>query len=349
MDPNFCNGSVCFNQSAPMMNMKPDDWGFIFKVVVTPIIALIGIVGNCLSFMVMKTRMLREKSYSHYLCALAVFDSLSLIAVQVKTTDELLYYLHKPSLFTYFTDAGCKLYVFTECMCYLMSSWLIVCMAQERLIVVFMPFKKHVLCTQRGAVVIILAIFVIMSYTQMFRLIMVTKIGDKCEGRPELSAIYTSLHVYFYQFALCFILPILIVSICNISVLCKIRSVSRAMADENSSSTRLTRGAARRHKTTMMLLTICFMYITTLLPVITVTMIVFVYLNFYPIHAASVFVNITPWTHVATVVSQINYAANFFIYVVSGKNFRVELRRIFSRERGSNLNSSKTREEIMLL
>ena len=43
------------------------DWGFLVKQCVGHVIVLIGLVGNCLSFVVMKSKPLRNKSYSHYL------------------------------------------------------------------------------------------------------------------------------------------------------------------------------------------------------------------------------------------------------------------------------------------
>lgn len=44
-----------------------EDWGFLVKQCVGHLIVLVGLVGNCLSFVVMKSKSLRNKSYSHYL------------------------------------------------------------------------------------------------------------------------------------------------------------------------------------------------------------------------------------------------------------------------------------------
>ncbi len=120
----------------------PSPWGFA----TTPVIVLIGMVGNCLSLVVMKSKTLRHKSYSDYLCALAVFDTITLIIRLVKTVDE--YYsvkLDTFGLFQKFNDGSCKVFDFLEHVSYLMSSWLVVLMAIERLIAVRFPFKRVVI------------------------------------------------------------------------------------------------------------------------------------------------------------------------------------------------------------
>jgi len=137
------------------------------KQIVTPIIVVIGIGGNILSFVVMKTKSWRHKSYSHFLCALAVFDSLTLINREVLLVHELRMYAGDTGLYNGFSDIACSLHNFYEHMCYLMSSWLIVCMAVERVVAVFFPLRKAFLCTQHGAVIVILVLLMFLTYTQV--------------------------------------------------------------------------------------------------------------------------------------------------------------------------------------
>ena len=298
----------------------------------------------------MKSQPLRHRSYSHYLCALAVFDSLTLIGQEVEVLDAFLRDIKKTGLFLYFDASGCKIFTFTESVCYLMSSWLVVCMALERVLVVYTPFRKHTICTQRGAVTVILALFVFAAYSQMFRLIMVTKVRDRCESAAYYTQAFLKLHIYFYQLCLAFAFPIVCVFVCNIMVLWKIKKVRRATSGENSSSTRLARGASKRHKTTMMLLTICFTYILTLFPTVLLTIVIIVVIRVSDGFSARYFlVQISPWKDLFVVVTAINYAANFFIYVLSGRHFRLQLKHIFYRKRGSLVNSTKTRDEITLM
>ncbi|XP_041374677.1 melanin-concentrating hormone receptor 2-like [Gigantopelta aegis] len=326
------------------------NWGWTIKQVCTPVIVLVGIVGNCLSFIVMKSKLLRHRSYSHYLCALAVFDSLTLLGQELEVVDAFLRDIKKTGLFLHFNASGCKIFTFAESVCYLMSSWLVVCMALERVLVVYTPFRKHTICTQRGAVAVILALFVFAAYTQLFRLIMVTKVRDRCESASYFTEDFLRLHIYFYQLCLAFAFPILCVFVCNVMVLWKIKKVGKAAAGENSTSTRLARGAAKRHKTTMMLLTICFTYILTLFPTVLLTILIIVVIRVSDgLTARDFLIQVSPWKDLFIVITAINYAANFFIYVLSGKHFRLQLRHMFYRERSSLVNNTKTREEITLM
>lgn len=313
----------------------------------TPIIVLVGIIGNCFSFAVMKSQNLRKKSYSHFLCALAVFDSLTLISRQVTLIDEMYGYLGNKGVFYHFNDAACKTYNFMEHMCYLMSSWLIVCMAAERVVAVCLPFKKTILRTQTGAVAIIFSLFVILSYTQVFRFIMIGSFNNTCQAVNSFLELYVNLHIYLYQFTLIFTLPFLLVFIFNSLVLYQIYRVRR---EANSDSR--SRVAARTHKTTFMLLAISFTYIATMLPLVVISITIHVTMHSgKPIYEVQkLILSIQPWYDVVSVISFANYGINFFIYVISGQSFRFELHRMmFKKERNSTTSGTRTREEVMKL
>ncbi|ESO90787.1 hypothetical protein LOTGIDRAFT_122578, partial [Lottia gigantea] len=138
-----------------MEPLTVEKWGWWIKQILTPIVVVIGLTGNCLSFIVMKTKSWRHKSYSHYLCALAFFDSLTLINREVKLIDGMKIYANEQSLFSNFGDVACSMYNFYVHLCYLMSSWLIVAMAMERFVAVYFPLKKAYFCTQTGAAIVI--------------------------------------------------------------------------------------------------------------------------------------------------------------------------------------------------
>ena len=58
-------------------------WGFWLKQIATPIIVIIGVIGNLLSMYLMRPRRRGNKSYRQYLFSLALFDTLTLIERQV--------------------------------------------------------------------------------------------------------------------------------------------------------------------------------------------------------------------------------------------------------------------------
>ena len=294
----------------------------------------------------MKSKSLRRKSYSHLLCALALFDSLTLIGREVALVDKLMIEVIKTdSLFVSFNDVACKVYHFMDQVCYLMSSWLIVGMAIERLEAVCFPLRKSVLRTQKGAIALITILFFVLSATQSFRLVHIGKFEDRCAAKAEYIQSFLYLHIYVYQFGLLFGLPFIIVLICNGLVIYQIHKVRRAIGNNRSAV------VDRTHKTTYMLLTISFAYILAMLPLVIVSVTTHLLMYSSMENRMTLVYRLLPFTELFSVVSYTNYAMNFFIYVLSGQSFRKELRKIMIRERTNSLYGTRTRtkDEIMRL
>lgn len=289
----------------------------------------------------MKTKSLRKKSYSHFLCALAVFDSLCLI-------DRQIFLIHKiyteekgvDGIFTHYSDLSCQIYSFCQHVCMLMSSWLIVGMAAERVVAMCLPFRKTLLRTQTGAIIMIISTLVLMCLTQIFRFIMVKNKGGKCGGDEERHPEYIDLHIYFYQFTLVLTLPFLIVLVCNGLVIYQIYRVRKAATNTRS------RVLERSHKTTLMLLAISITYLITMLPLVVIAFAFHVSLKTMNV---DLFISLIPVMDLVSVVSYCNYGVNFFIYILSGRSFRLELKRVFRRERFHSMSSTRTREEVLKL
>ncbi|GFR93786.1 p2Y purinoceptor 4 [Elysia marginata] len=184
---------------------------------------------------------------------------------------------------------------------------------------------------------------------------MVGKTNSTCMGSGPL---YVSLHVYLYQFVLHSTLPILIVFIANVGVVSQIVKVERATHGEESSSTRLTGGESRRRsKTTRMMVYISLTYILTTVPLVSLTIFLHVLVKQYGRAATGIFIRSLPWLEVLQVLASINYASNFFIYILSGKKFRIELGQLLSCKQGRDYQATsnntrsgsvRTKDEILL-
>lgn len=331
------NGS---NETLYAIGREPASWGWWTQQILTPVIVLIGIGGNLMSFLLMKTKSLRKKSYSHFLCALAVFDSFCLINRQVTLIHEILIHTSQNGVFTEFSDLSCQIYSFYEHLCYLMSSWLIVGMAAERVVAMCLPFRKTLLRTQTGAIVTILVTFIIMCLTQVFRFIMIKNIGGTCQGDISSHVEYIHLHIYFYQLTLVLTLPFTVVLVCNSLVIYQIYRVRKAARNSRS------RVVERSHKTTLMLLSISFTYLATMLPLVVISFFWQAAMNQQNVDMVF---SLYPVQQFVSVISYVNYGVNFFIYILSGRSFRFELKRIFSRESHQSLSATRTREEFLRL
>lgn len=332
--------------------MAPDKWSFWVKFILTPIIVGTGIVGNTLSFVVMQSKTLRHKSYSRYLSALAVFDTMTLVIRQIHSVDEF-YTMEKGGsvIFQKFDNFGCKTFNFVEHVSYLMSSWLIVLMALERLLAVCLPFRKVVIRTQTGAVVTIIIMFLVISLSQAFRPIMIEYSVDyHCSATDAYLQLYTDLHIYFYEWALTFILPVTLVLGFNGMVLYQIFKIKKEIRKEDKKN-RQYRAVRERHRTTCMLLIVSFTFLGTLLPLLALSLVVHVMMKVKGEAAFSIYTSLNPYMELAMVVSLLNYAINFFIYILSGKSFRFELRKVFKRRTFAtrSFTGRSTREEFLRL
>ena len=160
---------------------------------------------------------------------------------------------------------------FGESVCHLMSTWLVLFMTIERFIAVRYPFKKDLLCRPRGVIIAILVVFSAMSYSQIYRLIMIESGGGACWASDRYRKVYLLLYIYGYQ-GVMFLLPALLILIFNILIIANIRRLSSIEQSGCAfeSNPRYAENKERRaklyNKTTVVLLLISFMHLLTQLP-----------------------------------------------------------------------------------
>ena len=313
-----------------------DVWGWWLTQAMTPAICLVGIPGNLLSFLVMRSTRMRYKAYVHYLRALAVFDSFVLMFRYFTRLDSLLETMGHGKIYAYYGDGACKIHNFVEYVCLLMSSWLVVCISLERYISVNHPFKKDKICTPRRSPAIIIAMFAFLSYTQIFRLVLVGKYDlwhDCLSHDLKIVRIYVALHVYMYQLVLQFLVPVLVITVCNVLILRRIKELRYSVAKHGTVHSKQV--VARKHKTTCMLLLVTFGYLFTFMPFLMVSLIMHIAVSTDYQTARQIMRDMRHINPILEVLQELNYAVNFFIYVYSEEHFRVELRRMCFKKKRS--------------
>jgi hypothetical protein len=221
-----------------------------------------------------------------------------------------------------------------------MCAWLVVLMAFERLMAMCFPFKNTVLRKQNGAPIVIGALLGLALISQSFRFVMIdhimydpeNNIWD-CLAGINYVTIYTSLNVYFFQWTLIFVLPVFCILACNSLVLCRIFMIKRELQNkEKGLDNRYKRTWNKKNRSTCMLLTVTFTYILTLLPLFTLSLIVDLTIKLGDLNTArETFFALSPYIDLCVPISLLNYAVNFFIYILSGKRFRFELVRSLAR------------------
>ncbi|XP_055914205.1 cysteinyl leukotriene receptor 1 [Eupeodes corollae] len=117
----------------------------------TPIIVFGGSIGNILSVFVFFKTNLRKLSSSFYLAALAVSDTLYLLATFAS-------WLGYVEVNVYNRDVLCQFFVFTSSLCSFCSVWYVVAFTVERFIAVMYPLKRQTMCTVKRAKIVLAGI-----------------------------------------------------------------------------------------------------------------------------------------------------------------------------------------------
>ncbi len=125
----------------------------------TPVIILVGMVGNLLSVIVFVNTYLSRQSSSIYLASLAVADLLYLLSLTVVW----LSWIHVPLLHHI---GCCQLVTYLKNVCTFLSVWYVVCFTVDRYIIVCYPLRRDRYCTPRLArrVVLLLAAVALLLY-----------------------------------------------------------------------------------------------------------------------------------------------------------------------------------------
>ncbi len=314
------------------------EYSIYLQVICVPIIVLFGIVGNTLSFCVMCSRTYAHKSYSYYLRALAIFDTLTLLINLVNSADEIC--RDWMGIKTCFMDklmvssAGCKAFSVFEHTVMLMSSWLIVCFTIDRYIAVCHPLQLSRLCTENRSIVVTIILFIGTTISQLFRIYFIVKIPGRsqpCHAPPgTLRTIYFGLDYFWFSFFLRFLIPFIIIVICNGHI---------AFHIQRMRTRRQPREMIKAHQANMAITTlflVCGVFVITMLPnsVFSAATWIAYSSGGLPV-LRKVLCTLLPYDVPFQMVRLCNYSINCVLYGLTGRQFRRELRRLLYCERRS--------------
>ena len=132
----------------------------ISLVYVVPVVIIIGLTGNIVSFLVFMYSYLRRLSSSTYLVALSLADFMFLVCAGVS-------WLNMVGIHWYHKAVLCHIFVFLTYVCSFLSVWFTVGFSAERYIAVCMPLHRQEMCTKRRArkVVGLLVTIAVMFYS----------------------------------------------------------------------------------------------------------------------------------------------------------------------------------------
>ena len=277
----------------------------IFSIA-TPILIFLGTVGNGLSLAVMLRKALRRSTTSLLLAALAVVDTAVLYVATLPI------WLQKMFHFS-LRDASpvtCKLRLYVCRVLSQLSPWIIVLVAVERLIIVFVPHKAHLLLTRRRVAASIAVtgctlVAANLHAVWMFSYIDIKGGGMRCYKRRNDSYFLTYVSPMLNAVLSSF-LPAAVLVVSNVAIVVKI---ARERCNVNRERPMNSSGM------TAMLVMVSVVFIVTTVPV-QISNMLWVYLS-------KDYTLFTSIDYTIVLVST-NYAINFLLYCVSGSRFRRE-------------------------
>ncbi|CAH1800101.1 unnamed protein product [Owenia fusiformis] len=278
----------------------------------SPIVLILGTIGNALSIAVFYRKKFRRNTASVYLITLAVVDTFGLWVGLFP------YWLPKISHISdieLMNTWACSILIFLGFLSIQLSAWTLVLVTFERLLAVFAPLKAKVIFNIKWAVVILVSVFAVLLGLNLhilwnFDLQLNIANETECGGTSEA---YISMHAWMNAVIASY-LPSFLMFSANIAIIAKMLRRRRSGLGSSNQIASMT----------IILLLCNFSFICLTFPL---AVYYAFYLQWYPqssekrdIHEALVIL-----------LAFSNQAINFPLYCASGQTFRDEMKKMFHK------------------
>jgi hypothetical protein len=283
-------------------------------IAVSPILLLLGIVGNAMSVVVLSRKEMMKATTTVYLITLSCVDTLVLYTgllrnwlIRATKTDV-----------RNLSNFGCKLHLFLVYASMQYSAWVLCLVAAERTVSVFLPHKYKALGTKRLALVLlsVVAFVIALVNQQFFWTYSLTEdvesvYGSRCLVKDRFKDFHNFVWPWI-DFCLASLFPSLIMLVCNTSIVVKLFRVRKRNIGLETESTRLTSMNA-------ILLTLCLVFLLSSAPIC-------IYILSEKYWGAGVTretgAKLSVVWAVVNLLYYCNNSINFLLYCVSGPRFR---------------------------
>lgn len=296
-----------------------------------PALIVIGSLGNALSFVVMTRKTMVTVSTCFYMAVLAVADT---IVLYFSCLRRWITYLQNYDT-SNVSPAGCKTLTFITYWCFQFSSWILVVMTIDRFLAIHYPLKALSFRVLRHPKWIVLVIALVCSAFDL-QYFFITDLNDEgdClpleEHRYFHEKIWPWLDATIYSF-----LPFVLLFVFNIIIIVDNKKAQKRQAvlqagPDNGSSTQARQDTSS--KITIMLLTVSFSFLICSAPKVILLIVREDAFEFYGENGSINWQDLATYRLVSAITNiflYINHSINFFLYCVSGRKFRQELRSIF--------------------
>nr|XP_012236070.1 PREDICTED: kappa-type opioid receptor-like [Linepithema humile] len=316
-----------------------------------PIFIIVGLLGNCLSAIVLFRKKMRSFSSNIYLGVLAISDIAFsiillidwLILMNIKPKENYLYWLK------FFMDFWS---FFSE----FLSVWLIVAFTIERYMVTKYPLLRRSWCTVKRAKIVVITLMglaILRSILQTFFIFGTMHNRDEMYFKKDINIydVYKHLKLDSQKGAaqtrrimdsiIIFTLPVLVIVICNTLIGYHIYQQDRARkmlitaSDSSNERTRISSDKKLQYKITRMLILVSSIFVILKLPAH-----YFVYIISYISNNGIVVV----MSIIFDLLDTAHYSINFVLYCATGQTFRRELIHMFTKR--TNIRNNRNNGDV---
>ncbi|XP_021348429.1 allatostatin-A receptor-like [Mizuhopecten yessoensis] len=281
--------------------------------VVVPLFLVLGICGNTVTIIVMQSKMFRYMTVSVILTALSISDTTLIVLLPFnKAFVRKLLGLDVRAL----SESGCKAFFCFFRSAKMTSSWFVVFISLERFFAVWFPLKIKVISTKKNAYIAIACVHItIYSLNGVWTFSSILKNGVcipnvSIPGKEKLTEGFLLAGTTIYSIIPTFILLVLTpLTILKLYRQQKTREIlAQSVHARNDTA-----------KTTLMLLGVSIAYVFLVGPITIAHSVAF-------FREENIFESRDPevvtFREASQVMEQLNYAINFFLYVICSKSFR---------------------------
>ena len=299
-----------------------------------PILVPIGFIGNILSFFVMMRPNNRKVSTCIYMAAISVNDNLMMCLalynwiVNAVSPDEKHNNLYKQELW------GCKIAAYLVNFCLQSSAYQVVVMAIDKYVAIKWPHRAVTYSTPKRAKMIIFIVFLCAVIYNSPHLLLASFLGGLCLSYAVGG---TVAEVFSWtSFIVNGIIPFSLLIHMNYVIVQTIRkSWKMFRSNANATNKRESKMKNAENQLTIMLLLISTLFLILLLP----TFIRFIYFSLVERNTPSKYASSVLFFQITYKLYTTNNGINFFLYCISGKKFRDDLKEMlcFSTQKPSTL------------
>ncbi|XP_067203622.1 sex peptide receptor-like [Linepithema humile] len=319
-----------------------------FRKYSLPIFIILGLLGNCLSAIVLFRKKMRSSSSNIYLGMLAICDIAYSMILLIDWLF-LLGYINPERIYLYCLYIFVNfLFSFSE----FLSVWLIVAFTIERYIVTKYPLLRRSWCTVKRAKIVVIILMGLAILNGILNIFYNFENKHYEILRREMNSydIYKLLQLVPKKIQLIkkitdsitiFSLPALVIVICNFLIgyhiyqQNRVRKTLFTASDSSNERTQISKDKMLQHKITKMLILVSSIFLILKLPVH-----YFYYFRNYFREYVDVFVVIT----IFDLLDTAHYSINFVLYCATGQTFHRELIHMFTKR--TNMRKNRNIREM---